>query len=124
MAIRIKRFKSRLTEQEFETLQAEVRKRGSIAFWEWQLQRLADPNSNSAIHSTLQAEAHFAAGKIEAGMAHLRESVRLRGEAFPMLRISPHFDAVRQRQDYRLLLAKYDLGSIPSTQPTVAAQNR
>ncbi len=107
--VRVQEFESRLPPAAMKELRLAVEEGGANAFWEWQIARLSSLETNSATIAILLAEAYLALGDLDNGMTWIRRSIDLRGEAFPMLRISPYFDAVRETMEYQELLARHGL---------------
>lgn len=110
LQLRLERLKGRIPAEDLATLRNRLASEGGSAFWEYQLQRLrATEVSPSAVTACLLAEALSALGREDEAMDSLRTAVALRGEAFPMIRISPQFDALRGRTDFQTLLNEHRL---------------
>lgn len=112
--LRARRFAGRIHADALRDLMAKIDAEGPDAFWRWQRSRLAPLDTRHvAIHAVLLAEAEAALGDLDAALAGTRTAIALRGEAFPMFRISPAFDALRGREDFQSALR--DSGLPPST---------
>ncbi len=110
LMMRLARYESRLSAEEFAAMEDGIERGRGDVFWEYQVNRLQAGNGPSyAVNACLLAEALSALGRPDEAMNALKLAVSLRGEAFPMFRISPQFDALRDRPDFQSILSEYRL---------------
>lgn len=125
LEVRLQEFESRLDQKAMGELREVVATGGAAAFWDWQIARLSSREVHSATIAVLLAEAYLAREDLDNGMIWIRRAIELRSEGFPMLRISPHFDTIRETIEYRSLLARHGLKKFVNQGPTAAmAQSR
>ncbi|MEM1090815.1 MAG: winged helix-turn-helix domain-containing protein [Pseudomonadota bacterium] len=110
LLLRLQRYKERVSAEEYSRMVSGIERDRGDVFWEFQVNRLqAGEGPTFAASACLLAEALSALGRADEAMNALRLAVSLRGEAFPMFRISPQFDSLRERPDFRGILSEYQL---------------
>lgn len=108
--IRLAAYQGRFTESEYQDMAEAIRQSQGQAFWVWMLDEFnRTAVGDNGLAAIRYAEAQAANGHLDVAMQWIRRAMGYRGEAFLVTRISPWFDALRERDDYRQLLREYGL---------------
>lgn len=106
--VRLSAYRWQFDEPAYQAMIEAIEQTQGQAFWVWQLEQYQpEPIGSDALSATRYAEAQAANGREDQAVEWLARAMADRGEAFLMTRMSPKFDPLRERDDYRQLLDQY-----------------
>ena len=111
--VRLHKFARILPDTAYQELRKITSNVHDEAFWNWQVSRLIaqypDPFATS---STLLAEAYAALGDHENAGIWLKRSIAFRGEAYPLVRVSPWLQLINQDPQIQQTIAGFDFADL------------